>query len=89
MDTKHPSAFASSSESACEQWCPNSPGAGSNTQRGRGLALEGRMLPRAQQEGLELKERKKKQKSQLEEQLALCCSAGGHQAWIHNKWLND
>lgn len=38
---------------------------------------------------LELKERKKKQKSQLDEQLALCCSAGGHQAWIHNKRLND
>lgn len=27
LDTGHQAAVASSSESACEQWCPNSPGA--------------------------------------------------------------
>lgn len=91
LDTGHQAALASSSESACEQWCPNSPGAGSNTWRGRGMALEGRTQPRAQQEGLrtETSERKSKKHSWRSSWLCAPLQGDTRHGFTTNSWMTE
>lgn len=81
-------SIACCSGSSLQSWLPGgliqTPGPGSSSGRGRnGLGGEDAAKGSVGRPW-NWYFRKQKQKSQLEEHLALCCSAGGHQARIHN-----
>lgn len=91
LDTGHKAALASSSERSCEQWCPNSPGTGSDTWRGRGMAWEGRMLPRAQQEGPRTDTSERKSKNHSWRNSWPCAALQGYtrHGFTTNSWMTE